>query len=170
MRIASRPFARAGRSARSYFLAMLGVLVLGGMGTTGCEDKHIGRPCELNADAGATGASGGPISIISSPVLACPSRICLLPGDMATGSSLGDGPTCTATCNTDDDCQDAETTSKNNKDDPHCKSDFVCMVPTTSGPFCCQKFCVCHDFVTRPAGGFTTPTACVAPSTCENVH
>jgi hypothetical protein len=150
---------------------MLGELVLGGVvGTTGCEDKHIGRPCELNADAGSTGASGGPIAIISSPVLACPSRICLLPSDplgAGSPSGLDDGATCTATCSTDDDCSDAETASKGTQGG--CKGDFVCAVATTSGPFCCQKFCICHDFVTRPPGGFTTPTACMAPSTCKNV-
>jgi hypothetical protein len=151
---------------------MVGVLVLGGVATTGCEDKHIGRPCELNADAGTTGASGGSIAIISSPVLACPSRICLLPGGPASSpppNGAGDGATCTATCDTDDDCKDAETTGMNNTSDQRCKTDFVCAVATTSGPFCCQKFCICHDFVTRPPGGFTTPTACMSNATCKNV-
>ncbi|MFL5307371.1 MAG: hypothetical protein ACJ8F1_19290 [Polyangia bacterium] len=152
---------------------MVGVLVLGGVATTGCEDKHIGRPCELGADAGTTGASGGPIAIISSPVLACPSRICLLPGGSAGSAppnGLGDAPTCTATCSTDKDCNDAETTSDPNDPAGHCKSHFVCMVPTTSGPFCCQKFCVCDDFVTEPPNGFPTPTACEpSTTTCKNV-
>jgi hypothetical protein len=176
MRIASRPFARAG-TARSYFLMMLGVLVLGGVGTTGCEDKHIGRPCELGADAGTTGASGGSIAIVSSPVLACPSRICLLPQDVLGAASLGDGPTCTATCSSDDDCSEAETTSKGNSSDTHCKGHFYWGVATTSGPFCCQKFCICNDFIGEPGGGAQTPTACLSasaggpnPKTCVNVQ
>ena len=161
MRIASRPFARAGVPARSYFLMMLGVLVLGGVGTTGCEDKHIGRPCEVNADAGSTGASGGPVSIISSPVLACPSRICLLPGDVLGAAARGTGATCTANCNSDSDCSDAETASnKNDTTDPHCKGHFYCRVATTAGPFACQKFCVCNDFIAEEQGGAPVPASC----------
>lgn len=168
MRIASRPFARAVRSAQATFLMTLGVLVVGWV-ASGCDDKHIGRPCEANADAGTTGASGGQISIVSSPVLACPSRICLLPADMSVAGQNGDGAFCTATCSTDDDCADAETGTKGDGT-TLCKSNFVCAVATTTGPFCCQKFCICHDFVIQPSGGFTTPTACMAPSSCSNVH
>jgi hypothetical protein len=167
MRIASRPFARAGRSAQGYFLMMVGVLVLGWV-AMGCDNKHIGRPCEVNADAGA---SGGSISIISSPVLQCPSRICLLPADMSVAAKNNDGPFCTDTCSSDDDCADAETGTKGDTSDTKCKSNFVCAVATTSGPFCCQKFCICHDFVNVPPGGFTTPTACMpGNTTCANVH
>jgi hypothetical protein len=174
MRIASRPFARAGGSARGYFLMMLGVLVLG-WGSAGCEDKHIGRPCDLNVDAGSS-ASGGQIAIISSPNLQCPSRICLLPADESVATANGDGPFCTYSCSSDSDCSDAETASKGSGS-TQCKSNFVCTVATTSGPFCCQKYCVCHDFVIEPSGGFQTPLACQSPAdngpnppTCANVH
>jgi hypothetical protein len=173
MRIASRPFARAGRSAQATFLMTLGVLVMGWV-ATGCDDKHIGRPCEVNADAGSTGATGGEVAIVSSPVLACPSRICLLPADMATATQDMDSAFCTAECSSDDDCSDGETGAKGSG---KCTSGFVCMIPTTTGPFCCKKMCVCHDFVVRPSGGFTTPTACLGsgsggpnPPTCQNVQ
>ncbi len=171
MRIASRPFARAGGSARGYFLMMLGVLVLG-WAATGCEDKHIGRPCLTNADAGTVGASGGSVAIISSPNLQCPSRICLLPADEQTAAMENDGPFCTYACSTDDDCSDAETGTKGAAGDTRCKSNFICAVATTEGPFCCQKYCICHDFVYVPPGGLKTPTACEpgAPSSCANVH
>jgi hypothetical protein len=170
MRIASRPFARAGRSARGYFLTMLGVLVLG-WAMTGCEDKHIGRPCETNADAGSS--TGVHVSVVSSPVLSCPSRICLFPADTSNSgdaTTFHDGAFCTATCSTDDDCSDGEIGDKGDSSDHRCKSNFVCAVATTAGPFCCQKFCICHDFVFVPSGGIPTPTACESPSTCENVH
>lgn len=173
MRIASRPFARASFSARSYFLMTLGVLVLG-WGTAGCEDKHIGRPCVTNADAGTVGASGGQVAIISSPNLQCPSRICLLPADesMATTPAYHDGAFCTYSCNTDDDCSDAEIGDKSQSDDKRCKSNFICTIATTTGPFCCQKYCVCHDFVYVPPGGIPTPVACEpnAGNSCENIH
>ncbi len=95
---------------------------------------------------------------------------------MSVAGQNGDGAFCTAECSSNDDCADAESGSKNDGT-TKCKSDFVCMVPTTSGPFCCQKMCVCHDFVIEPKGGFQTPTACKPPGsggpmppTCENVH
>ena len=171
MRIASRPFARAGVSARSYFLMTLGVLVLG-WATAGCEDKHIGRPCVTNADAGTVGASGGQVAIISSPNLQCPSRICLLPADESMAGLDHDGAFCTASCNTDDDCSDAETGDKATAGDTRCKGNFICAVATTTGPFCCEKFCVCHDFVFVPQGGLQTPSACMpgAANSCPNIH
>jgi hypothetical protein len=170
MRIVSRPFARAGVSARSYFLMVLGVLVLG-WATAGCEDKHIGRPCLTNADAGSFGATGQHVTVISSPNLQCPSRICMLPYDNNTAAMNHDGAFCTYSCETDDDCSDAETGSLSVSDDTRCKGNFICEIATTSGPFCCQKFCMCHDFVYRPAGGNPVPAACMSGSqTCANVH
>jgi hypothetical protein len=166
MRFASRLIPHAGGSVRGYFLLALGVLALGLGG--GCEDKHIGRPCVTNAaDAGA---SGGQVAVISSPNLQCPSRICLEPapeGAVTTASS--EGAFCTAPCSTDDDCSDADPGTK-------CTTGFVCTWPTTSGPFCCQKMCVCHDFVVVPKGGFPVPSTCESPGsggpsppTCVNV-
>lgn len=178
MRIASRPFGRAGRSAQATFLVTLGVLVLGWV--AGCDDKHIGRPCEVNADAGTSAGAGTHVAVISSPVLQCPSRICILPPDNL-GATLpttnmppgdNDGPYCTATCSTDDDCADGETGDRSNNEDHRCKGGFFCAVATTTGPFCCQKFCICHDFVAEPMGGAPTPESCMpgTGSTCANVH
>jgi hypothetical protein len=167
MRFASRVIPRAGSSVRGYFLVALGVLALG-LGA--CEDKHVGRPCVTNAPADA-GASGGQVAIISSPNLSCPSRICLQPApEGAVGAAAQEGAFCTSLCSTDDDCSDADPGTL-------CMTGFVCTVPTTAGPFCCQKMCVCHDFVIVPPGGFKTPNTCESstnggpnPSTCVNVH
>ncbi len=133
-----------------------------------CEDKHVGRLCELGVggvDAGASGAT----ATITSPALECPSRICLLPG--AEKEPMGTGALCTATCESNDDCADGETTNK--VGDAHCKGGFVCTWPTTTGSFCCQRMCVCRDFVSEPAGGFKPPATCAAnqvpPSACVNV-
>ncbi|HXT94992.1 MAG TPA: hypothetical protein VN853_01760 [Polyangia bacterium] len=160
-------------SWRGPWLVALGALalVLGG-----CEDKHIGRPCNTNVtDAGTTGM-GNSVAIVSEPNLACPERICLqaapLGGfvDVGTAAQEAESPMCTATCSTDDDCSDNDPATP-------CKHGFVCAVPTTSGPFCCQKLCVCHDFVIVPQGGLKTPNACLAPSAggpnpkvCDNVQ
>ncbi len=156
MRIASRPVGRAGRSAQATFLMTLGVLVLGWV--AGCDDKHIGRPCEVNADAGTV--TGGHVAIISSPALQCPSRICLLPADTNAGAANNDGPFCTASCSTDDDCSDGETGVRGDTSDPRCKFGFFCGYPTTTGPFGCQKFCICRDFTAEPGGGAQKPTVC----------
>jgi hypothetical protein len=44
------------------------------------------------------------------------------------------------------------------------------MWPTTVGDFCCQKMCVCRDFVVEPGGGFTEPAVCTQASFgCRNV-
>jgi len=161
MRIASRVIPHAGALARGYLLVALGVVGLGLAG--GCDDQHIGRPCVTNApvDAGDVTAT----SIISSPSLQCPSRICIQPAAMGPVPNAQDeGAMCTATCNTDDDCQNTDPGTK-------CTKGFVCAWPTTAGPFCCQKMCVCHDFVTVPKGGFTEPDTCTSPSKgCQNVH
>ena len=159
---------RAGNAVRGYFLVALGVLALGLGG--GCEDKHIGRACNTNVDAGAV--SGGKVAILTSPSLECPSRICLQPALGGTGSAdeqAAEGAMCTASCSTDDDCSDSDPGTL-------CKSNFICTWPTTTGSFCCQKMCVCHDLVYVPPGGIQEPTTCLSPTgrgpnpaTCVNV-
>jgi hypothetical protein len=64
------------------------------------------------------------------------------------------------------------TGTKNDPTDSRCENGFLCMVPTTVGAFCCQKMCVCRDFVAEPPGGFKTPAACMpgAATACANVH
>jgi hypothetical protein len=139
------------------------VMVVGLSGA--CEDLHIGRPCSLgvsNPDAGASGAT----ATITSPALECPSRICLLP--VASKNPMGAGPLCTAGCESNSDCEDGEggPLAGGHK---LCKTGFVCMYPTTVGAFCCQRMCVCRDFVTDTSPGITKPAVCNAPSECVNV-
>jgi hypothetical protein len=150
MRFASRLTRHAGIAARGTFLVALGVVALGF--ASGCNDDHIGRPCITNSpDAGA---SGGQVTVISSPVLQCPSRICIDPGDQKGVATMhNEGPFCTAGCSTDDDCSNPDPGTQ-------CTGPFYCMWPTTSGPFACDKLCVCSDFVVRPQGGFTKPASC----------
>jgi hypothetical protein len=148
-------------------LAFAFAVMFAALGLGGCENKHIGRLCELGA--GSVDGGTGSTAIISSPALECPSRICILPGAEKDPGSTGS--LCTATCSSDDDCSDGETVSATATGDPHCKTGFACMVPTTVGPFCCQKMCVCRDFVTEPMGGFPTPQACMSGAgECQNVH
>ena len=170
MSFASRLIPRSGSAVRGYFLVVLGALALG---LGGCEDKHIGRPCNTNVtDAGAAG--GGQVAILTSPSLECPRRICLQPAPMGAKSTaaqqLAEGAMCTASCSTDDDCSDSDPGTK-------CTGGFVCTWPTTTGSFCCKKMCVCHDLVYVPPGGIPEPQTCLPPGnngpnppTCQNVQ
>jgi len=158
MRFPSRLNPRAGQFARGFALVAFGVVVLA---AGGCDDKHIGRPCQIGVPPPDAGSSGGAFATITSPALECPSRICLLANDVnGDATKYKEGASCTAPCSTDDDCSDAETGSKNDMSDFHCKTNFLCTWPTTVGPFACQKLCVCHDFLLVPTGGIQPPAAC----------
>jgi len=166
MRFPSRLFSSVNRPAAQAFA--FAVMVAALASGAGCEDKHIGRPCELGASAADAGS--GSTAVITSPALECPSRICLLPGaeqDPGNTSSL-----CTASCTTDDDCADAEGASATDSASKLCKKGFFCTWPTTVGPFCCQKMCVCRDFVAEDKGGSKLPQACTSRAVggCQNVQ
>src|SRR5262249_60133815 len=119
-------FARPRFSARASLAPFaLGAFLLA-LGSAGCENKHIGRTCDLNADAGTTSGTGT-TATINPEALECPSRICVLP-------PMAGGPTdtvalCTAECSSDDDCSDGETGPKNppaSQSDHHCETGFTC--------------------------------------------
>lgn len=137
--------------------------------STGCNPNSIGRPC-INANQNA--ATG---TQIASPALECPSRLCLIQSTSdATGQEGGSRNTCTASCESDDDC-DAETKE-------YCQKGFRCAVATQVGRFCCRKFCVCEDDLVpgfnvmgeEPNRVIITPHACDplgdAIITCPNVE
>jgi len=146
-------------------LSLLGALVLAAVvvGNTSCEDKGIGRVCDVLTDASASQA------VFNSEALECPSRICLKPLQDPNKPEL-DPPTgayCSASCTQDSDCSDAQTRDPKNPTDRRCKGGFVCGIPFVKGRLCCQKLCLCRDFL---AGGAVTPTGCKdgADLTCAN--
>lgn len=140
LRLASRCFA-------------LAALVAAGP-LAGCQNTHLGQPCDLGTTpAGVPG--GAQIVTISSPALECPSRICV-----GGAPPAGTGGLCTAGCESDQDCQDAETAPANGPSGGRCEMGFACMWPTTVGDFACQKLCVCRDLVGEPIGGFQKPATC----------
>jgi hypothetical protein len=150
------------------FLALL--LVTLAVGNTSCEDKHIGRPCDLSIDPDAGSGSAMVASI--DVALECPSRICLYPGKVG---NVDTGSLCTADCSSDDDCRDGETRNTSDPEDFRCKKGFSCKVAETVGPFCCRKMCVCKDFLgTIPTGGFPTPGVCTNTpenkANCQNIQ
>jgi hypothetical protein len=151
-------------AARSCGLLALAVVLFGLGGA--CEDKHVGRVCELGTVP--LGGSSGQVAAISSPALECPSRICLLPGSekdprspaQIAASVPGTGPLCTAECEENADCEDGEKGNADNPADRRCRGGFVCGYPTTVGAFACRKLCTCADFV-------NTMTFTKKPSTCN---
>jgi hypothetical protein len=141
------------------------VVALAGLVLTGCPDNKIGRKCDLDTDdAGTSGTTSA--ATINSQAVECPSRICLLPANEKGGTA---GGLCTASCSSDDDCEDGITSSGDNT---LCHTGFTCMVATTVGDFCCQRLCVCRDFVDTSVANYNkTPPVCEpGHSTCKNVH
>jgi len=163
-----RLIARLGTLGERGSLASVALVLVAlvGLVSSGCEDKHIGRKCDLDAPDGGT-ATGNTSATINAQAVECPSRICLLPAEEKTTNTTA---LCTADCSSDDDCSDSEGTSS--AADTHCKTGFACLVPTTVGDFCCRRLCVCKDFVDTSAADYhTTPKVCLpGNTTCANVH
>lgn len=146
-------------------LARLALVAGVALGAGACEDKAIGRPCDLQADAGETQAT------FNQQALECPSLICVKPSKLETSAATDTVPYCTAECSSDSDCE-GQTRDRNNPKDKRCKSGFVCGVSSVVGPFCCKKICLCKDFVFIPPGGLQKPPSCDkanATSTCRNL-
>jgi len=129
-----------------------------------CEDKAIGRRCDVQADAGLNQA------VFNGQALECPTRICVKPArDMGVAKAVDTAPYCTAECSKDSDC-DGETRDRSNGADKRCTSGFVCGVGFEVGPLCCKKICLCKDFI--PATGLPAAASCdksKGVSTCQNL-
>ena len=75
-------------------LALLGALTL-----SGCEDKAIGRVCEIQAEGDENQA------LVNAQALECPTRVCLRPArDVTKAESIDTTSLCTAECSSDSDC------------------------------------------------------------------
>ena len=150
------------RKRAPFLVALAATLLL-----TACEDKHIGRQCELAVDPAAT---TDPTSATVNPqALECPSRVCVLPAMLrgSTGNPLAmppipaDGPFCTDGCGSDDDCAGGEKRGPGNP--LGCQRGFVCrtILPKLSNnPLACKPICVCKDFLPTDNVA-TTPQSCM---------
>ena len=130
----------------SVVAGLLGVL-LGACGNPGNKNA-IGRPCDLLADTGAAQATYNPAAA------ECPSSLCLKPAAFSSG--VDTGATCSGACTTDSDCN-GQTRDPRDPNDKRCKTGFACGIPVVVGPLCCEKVCMCKDFL---AGSLTTPITC----------
>jgi hypothetical protein len=148
-------------------LSLLGALVLVavGIGNTSCEDKGIGRPCDIWTDAAPSQG------VFNSEALECPSRICLKPVDESNNPpDPATGPYCSASCSQDSDCNDGQTRDTTVSTDRRCKSGFTCGIPFVKGRLCCQKLCLCRDFLGTSSP--QTPPGCITDEdkrTCNTV-
>src|SRR5882724_7452980 len=151
MTFSSRPLSKlAAIAPYAFAISVLGLV------SSGCEDKHIGRVCDLDTATVATSMSGTNATF-NGQAVECPTRICVLPS--AQGGATTTTSLCTAGCSSDDDCSDGETTSDQNG--KQCKKGFACLIASTVGPFCCEHVCVCKDFVDTTQPGFNkTPVSC----------
>lgn len=145
-------------SIRAFGLVLFATVTLG---TAGCEDKHIGRLCDVGMGAGGASGTNGQFN---NQALECPSRICIQP--TAAGMVTTDtGALCSATCESDDDCSDAEVRPANTTDplDKRCRRGFKCrrLLPGLStNPLACKRLCVCEDFLPTGDTGVGNPAGC----------
>jgi hypothetical protein len=126
------------------------LLTLAALGSMACEDNGIGRPCAIGADAGQSQA------VYNNQALECPSRICLKPVNQGT-KLVTTGPYCSATCSKDSDC-DGQKRENADRGDFRCEKGYACGVAFVVGPLCCQKLCLCKDFL--GGAGLQTPQTC----------
>jgi hypothetical protein len=151
------------RSVASMCKSGIGGLVLLGllMVTASCEDKAIGRQCDLQADAGDNQPT------YNSTALECPSNLCVKPAKDQSVPATDTAAFCTAACSNDSDCDSGQSRG-GTLTDKRCKTGFVCGVALETGPLCCKKLCLCKDFVKLP---LETPASCnkAVNSTCGNL-
>jgi hypothetical protein len=156
--------AKVSAPSRHLLTAMVRVSVLGALlftlavlGSMACEDNGIGRPCDVGADAGASQA------VYNNHALECPSRTCLKPvndnpccSSEPPTCSCNTGPYCSAYCSKDSDC-DGQKRDNGDNGDFRCQTGYACGVAFVVGPLCCQKLCLCKDFL---GTGLLTPQIC----------
>ncbi len=121
-------------------------------GFAGCKSNPVGKQCFIPN----TEADGGvPVTVVAGAALECESSTCL--------HVAGHFPDlCTGSCESADDCDTSAVSP--------CQGGFACITPTVTGSFCCQKMCVCMDYL--PNGIPPEPTACdpsIAANKCCNL-
>ena len=116
------------------------------------DTPNVGATCDILTDAGPSQG------VYNAEALECASRVCVKPivQPGATGS-FGTTAFCTTPCNQDSDC-DGQTRDPTNPRDSRCATSFACGILFVKGRLCCQKLCICWDFL-GPSGP-ATPVAC----------
>jgi hypothetical protein len=138
--------------------ALLAVLTTASFLSSGCENKSIGRLCELTA--APTNQQSGLWNVTA---LECPTRTCIIPPQSV--ATVDTKAFCTAECSDDSDCDDAEHRNSKDPNDKRCAQGFACTVPFETGSLCCKKLCVCRDFL--PTGYKSMSNL---PATCTKAN
>jgi hypothetical protein len=116
-----------------------------------------GSSCDVLSDAEPSQG------VYSAEALECPSRICLKPVVQSGATGVVDtAPYCTASCTEDSDCE-GQIRDATNPLDKRCQKGFTCGVAFVKGKICCQKLCLCKDFL-GPQGA-PMPIACQGEAT-----
>lgn len=150
-----RPTAKRLERSSVLLLAAMMAAMMATMMAAGCEDKNLGRPCDLRAD-GSIGALQGAYNMAAPD---CPSHICTKPAvQPGVSNDLNTGPYCTIACSSDNDCN-GQTRDFSNPNDTRCMKGYTCAIPFDQGKLCCQKLCLCRDFFSAAVGP-VTPAAC----------
>jgi hypothetical protein len=132
---------RTGRLAGVGALAALSL-----WGATACEDKALGRPCDLTVDASAAQAA------YTTQGTDCPSHLCVKPAvQPGVSIDLDTGPYCTTPCSSDTDCN-GQTRDPSNPNDKRCQRGFSCAMIFDKGSLCCKSLCLCRDFFSQAVG------------------
>ena len=139
----------------------LATLVLAAAFVVGCDNNPVGRICDLGTTTPQTSEK-----VIASPSLDCVSRTCLkvplektLPANEVYPS--GNSGLCTAECSSDSDCQRVP--------ESPCSTGFTCGIVVDVGPFCCEKFCICKDYIQIPSSGHLDPDPACDPTVPANL-
>jgi hypothetical protein len=116
---------------------------------------NFGAPCVL---AGGTSPRE---AAANDQAPECSSGLCVKPLMLLEVENVDTGPSCSKTCQSDDDCSGAQARDPANPSDKTCKTGYTCGVSFVVGPLCCKKFCLCKDFTGGRAG--TVPLTCEGP-------
>ncbi len=134
---------------RSTFMPLT-LLLLMGCSNDSASSAELGKTCSLGFENSLTGLVYNP----QAPE--CTAGFCLKPA-LASFQDMGTAAFCTTTCADDGDCH-GQKRDGDDPDDRRCVQGYACGVVTTVGPLCCQKVCVCKDFISEQ--GLATPPAC----------
>ena len=135
-------------------LLVLAVSIL----ASGCEDKALGRPCDLPGGWRCERGPGAPTTRTQRIAQAtfAPNRPC----SPAYRTISPPGPYCTMACNSDNDCN-GQTRDFTNANDTRCHEGLCLRNPFRLGKLCCQKLCLCRDFFSASVGP-------AVPAVCQN--
>lgn len=127
--------------------------LVAGLVASACGGEPVGRICDLGQEV----EEG--TNIVASPSLDCTTRTCLKVRqerlELPPGSRYptGNKGLCTAECESSDDCERVP--------ESPCQLGFTCGIATTAGAFCCEKVCICKDYIVLPESGeLETPVEC----------